>query len=277
MTRDRVDSEVTVERGLVYAVVQGRELAIDLYRPEETDSPVVVYIHGGGWVHGDRTTDATTRVAPMAARGLTVAAIDYRLAPTTVFPAQVHDVKGAIRWLRAHASDLGIDTHKIGIWGASAGAYLGSLAALTSDDPSMEGDVGDNLDQPSAVDAVVHWFGPADLASSAARSGPEDRLLSFRFEAELLNAADQADLTARARGFSLLDRVTLHAPPFLIAHGDRDRIVSPSQSHALHYALGHLGVRSRLEMLADAGHEDPEFDSPASLAITAAWLKETLQ
>ncbi|MFI1095386.1 alpha/beta hydrolase fold domain-containing protein [Streptomyces sp. NPDC020917] len=265
-----------VERGLVYATAGGEDLRLDVHRAARQDDPVVLYAHGGGWSRGDRGEDADRRLAPLAALGVTVVSVDYRLAPATTFPGPLHDLKGAVRWLRAHGADLGLATERLGVWGASAGAYLGSLLALSAGDAALEGEVGGNLDRSSAVQAVVHWFGQADLAASAARSAIEARLLPFRFEADLLGTGDPGELAERARGLSLLSRVSPQAPPFLIAHGDRDRIVPPAQGFALHQALSHAGARSRFELLAGAGHEDAAFDSPASLAVTAAWLRAVL-
>jgi acetyl esterase/lipase len=268
--------EVTVERDLTYATVDGAELCLDIYRPAEPGTPVVVYVHGGGWTRGDKGGGSATRLAPLASHGVTVVSVDYRLAPQAVFPQQLHDLKGAVRWLRANGARLGLATERLGVWGASAGAYLGSLLALSEGDSALEGTVGGNLDQPSAVQAVVHWFGQVDLAASAARSELEARLLPFRFEADLLGVSDPAELAERARGLSLLSRVSPQAPPFLIAHGDRDRVVPPSESFSLHDALSRAGARCRLELLAGAGHEDAEFDSSATLAGTAAWLRAVL-
>ncbi|MBY8881316.1 alpha/beta hydrolase [Actinacidiphila acidipaludis] len=267
---------VEVERGLRYATAGGTELRLDLYRAARPDSPVVVYAHGGGWSRGDRGEDGEKRLAPLAAHGVTVASVDYRLAPATVFPGQLHDLKGAVRWLRANGTRLGLATERLGVWGASAGAYLGSLLALTTDDPALEGTTGGNLDRSSAVQAAVHWFGQADLRASAARSGIETRLLPFRFEADLLGTAEPAELARRAGPLSLLSRVSAQAPPFLVAHGDRDRIVPWSEGLALHQALSHAGADSRFELLGDAGHEDERFDGRASLASTAAWLRAVL-
>jgi acetyl esterase/lipase len=268
--------EVTLEQDLVYATVDEAELRLDIYRPAEPGTPVVVYVHGGGWTRSDKRADGPKRLAPLAAHGVTVVSVDYRLAPHAVFPQQLHDLKGVVRWLRINGARLGLATGRLGIWGASAGAYLGSLLALSEGDSALEGTVGGNLEQSSAVQAVVHWFGQADLEASAARSELEARLLPFRFEADLLGIADPAELAERARGLSLLSRVSPQAPPFLIAHGDRDRIVPPSEGFSLHNALSHAGARSRFELLAGAGHEDTEFDSPATLAGTAAWLQAVL-
>jgi acetyl esterase/lipase len=267
---------VSVERDLAYATLDGTQLSLDIYRAPQRNAPVVLYVHGGGWTRTDKRTDGEERLAPLAAQGVTVVSVDYGLAPRAIFPQQVHDLKGAVRWVRAQGPRLGLDTARLGVWGASAGAYLGSLLALSEGDGALEGTVGGNLGYSSAVQAVVHWFGQSDLAASAARTPTEAKLLPFRFEADLLATDDPLELAERARGLSLMSRVSAGAPPFLIAHGDRDKIVSPSQGLALHHALGRAGARSRFELLSGAGHEDPEFDSPAMLATTAAWLRTVL-
>jgi acetyl esterase/lipase len=267
---------VAVERDLGYATVDGTRLRLDIYRPDGPGTPVVVYLHGGGWTRGDKGDDGAKRLAPLAGYGVTVVSVNYRLAPQALFPQQLHDVKGAVRWLRAHADRLGLDTARLGVWGASAGAYLGSLLALSAGDETLEGTVGGNLEQSSAVQAAVHWFGQADLVAAAGRSELEARLVPFRFEADLLGVSDPGELAERARGLSLLSRVSAQAPPFLVAHGDRDRVVPVAEGLALHDALGRAGARSRLELLGGAGHEDAEFDSPATLARTAAWLRAVL-
>lgn len=263
---------VRIDRDLTYAVVDGIRLRLDIYRPAGVTAPVVVYLHGGGWSRGDKGEDGDRRLAPLAAYGVTVVSVDYRLVPHVAFPGQLHDVRSAIRWLRANDDRLGLATRKIGVWGASAGAYLGSLLALSPEDEEPGGDLGHS----GAVQAVVHWFGQADLVASAARSALETRLLPFAFEADLLGTGDTAELAGRARPFGLLSRVSAQAPPFLIAHGDRDRVVPPSEGRALHEALVRAGGRSRFELLGGAGHEDAAFDEPGNLAVTAAWLRAML-
>jgi len=235
-----------VERDIAYTP----NLRLDIYHAQ--NAPVVVYVHGGGWTHGDKATDGARRLAPLAEYGVTVVSVDYTLAPAAVFPQQLDELRAAVAWVRANLPG----TEKLGIWGASAGAYLGSLLALSTED----------------VQAVVHWFGQADLVASAARSDLEARLLPFHFEADLLGTSAE-----QAQDWSLLPRISPKAPPFLIAHGDRDRIVPPTQAYALHHALGQAGVRSRLELVAGAGHEDAQFDAPEMLATTAAWLRTVLR
>ena len=269
--------EVTTERDVSYAVVDGRDLRLDIYRSGHADAPVVIYVHGGGWAHGDKGTDGPTRLARLAAYGVDVVAVDYRLAPQATFPEPLYDLKGAVRWLRANTASHGLAVDRVGVWGASAGAYLGSLLALSAGDPHLEGKVGGNLDQSSAVQAVVHWFGAVDLEASAARTDLEQRLTLSPFEHAFLGTADPVTFAARARQLNLLARISSGVPPFLIAHGDRDRIVPPSEGLSLNDALGRAGAESRLELLAGAGHEDPAFDTPAMLASTAAWMRVALR
>src|SRR4051812_36180321 len=245
----RPGTAVTGEESYPFATVGGTTLGMDLHRPPQAGAPLVLYVHGGGWRSGDRADAGATRLAPLAARGVTVASVDYRLVPDATFPDQLHDLKGAVRWLRAHGTSLGVRTDRLGIWGASAGAYLGSLLALTAHEGEFEGTVGGNLEQPSDVQAVVHWFGQSDLLASRPRRGIEARLLPFAFEAGLLGVTSMAEAADRARGLSLLARVSPTAPPFLIAHGDRDHIVAQSEGEALHDALSRAGTDTQFMLL----------------------------
>ncbi len=268
-------THVTVETH-DFATIGETTLGLDLYRAPQTDAPLVLYVHGGGWRSGDKADAHTERLAPLAAYGVTVASVDYRLVPGAAFPDQVHDLKGAVRWLRSQAPSLGLRSDRLGIWGASAGAYLGSLVALTAGDDDWEGAVGGNLEQSSEVQAVVHWFGQSDLLVSGSRTDLEAGLLPFAFEAGLLGVRSVVDAADRARGLSLITRVSAQAPPFLIAHGDRDHVVAPSEGEALHHALSRAGADTQFMLLGGAGHEGPEFNRPATLAMTAAWLRERL-
>jgi len=235
--------EVTVTRDIIYATVDGGELGLDLYAPaSDTPVPVVAYFHGGAWKEGDKAADGDTRLTGLAAHGVAVASINYRLIDTAVFPAQIHDAKGAIRWLRAHGAEHGLATDRIAAWGASAGAFLASLLALTADDHDFEGTTGGNADRSSAVDAAVHWFGPVDLISGARRTWLEDILLAPALEPPLFGVATIAEVAERARAASPLHRVTAASPPFLISHGDRDRVLPETEGRSFHDALSRAGV-----------------------------------
>jgi acetyl esterase/lipase len=255
-------------RDLCYATVEGIELCLDLHLPDTSqsmsDAPLVVYAHGGGFMLGDKADAERERLLGLASHGVAVASINYRTAAQALFPAQIHDMKAAVRWLRANGDGYGVRSDRIGVWGASAGGYLASMVALDEDDPV------------SRVQAAVIWFAPSDLATSGRRSPLERMILFPSFEASVLGLEEvegHPELTAPA---SAIHKVSAAAPPFLIAHGDADRVVPPSESSSLHDALGRAGVPSTLTYLAGAGHEDPAFDRPEFLAMTAAWLRAVM-
>nr|SBO95608.1 Esterase/lipase [Nonomuraea gerenzanensis] len=264
---------VRTESDIEYADADGVRLALDLYVPAtDGPAPVVLYLHGGGWQVGDKRDGATERLERLASYGVAVASANYRFATQATYPAQVHDVKAAVRWLRANGAQHGLAVGKVGAWGASAGAYLASMAGLTARNAELEGSVGDHLDQPSHVDAVVHWFGQSDLLANSRRTWLEKEILNPPFEGPLLGLGEVAENPAAARAASPLTWVGADAPPFLIAHGDRDRVTPASESLALHDALVRAGAESTMILLGGAGHEGEEFDRPDHLRLTAAFL-----
>lgn len=271
--------KVSTKTNLAYAQVGGQPLLADLYLPDTPQAPpVVVYMHGGGFHAGSKSEGAESRIAAMAAHGVAVLSIDYRLTPAH-FPDQVHDAKAAVRWLRAMAKDLGINGQRIGVWGASAGAILASLVALTEGERELEGSVGEHLDQSSSVQAVVTWFGVFDFLASAARSGLEARLMPHEFSATFLGLASHTDVTQAvdsARRASPLTWAKGGAAPFLIAHGDRDRMAPIAESQTLHDAIVRAGGSSMMLKVGGAGHEGDQFESAANIALTAAFLKTHL-
>jgi acetyl esterase/lipase len=270
---------VVLRSDLQYASVDGLPLLLDLYRPDTaTPPPVVIYVHGGGWAVGDKADEyAKQRGLDLASHGIAVASINYRLIDQSRYPAQVHDVNAAVRFMRGTATKLEIAAEKIGIWGASAGAHLAALCALTTGDAEMEGALGDHLGKSSAIDCAVSWFGVNNLLLAGSKSALERQLIPTGPEAGLLGVADVSEAPEVARSASPLYRVGADAPPFLIAHGDRDRMVPLAQSTALHDALITAGVASSLVVIGGAGHEDAAFDVPANIAMTAAFLSAHLR
>jgi acetyl esterase/lipase len=237
-------------------------LRLDVHRAPGESPGTVVYLHGGGFVTGDRAMDRV-RIRALVAHGMTVVAPDYRLAPGATFPAPVDDVRTVVGWVRAHPDEIGAATGAVALWGASAGAVLAALAALTG---------------PTDVQAVVSWFGFSDIATFCARSPLEAALLPPGSPAHaLLGVADLAAAPDLVRAASPVSHVHPAAPPFLIAHGDRDRMVDIAESRRLHDELTRAGARSTLLVLGGAGHEDPAFDQPSSIAVTAAFLRSHLQ
>jgi acetyl esterase/lipase len=269
-------SNVKAITDIEFARIGESGLSLDLYIPSDVaDPPTVLYFHGGGWQLGDKADGAQTRLVHLASHGIAVASANYRLAPAT-YPAPIHDAKAAVRWIRANGAEFGVSAERVAAWGASAGAYLATMLGLTAGDPDFEGDVGSELEQSSRIDAVVHWFGPSDLVANSRRSWIEKQLLIPPFEHALLGVDDIAEPADIARAASPLSYLTHTAPPFLISHGDKDRITPIGESASLHAALVGVGAQSTLLTVGGAGHEGPEFDRADHIAITAAFLRTHL-
>jgi acetyl esterase/lipase len=247
--------------GVPYAALPGiRPLELDLWLPPESlrPAPAVLFLHGGGWRAGSRhlagpafSGAQPTPFEQVARAGIAVASADYRLSGEARWPAQLHDVKAAVRWLRARAGDVGIDGERIAAWGESAGGHLAELLGLTADDPALEGDVG--VSGPSSsVSAVVAWYAPSDLSAMAADTGTDPTDPDTR-EARLLGAAPAVVPDAAAQA-SPVSHVSPGAPPFLLQHGSADRLVPCVQSERLRSALREAGVHAELTVYPGADH-----------------------
>jgi acetyl esterase/lipase len=267
--------------GIEFARVWGyRPLRLDLVLPPSAPGqvPVVVWVHGGMWLFGSRLEGPGTRAACRALleRGVAVAQVEYRFSREILFPGCLHDVKAAVRWLRANAAEYGLDPDRIALGGASAGGHLASLAALTTGDAALEGDVGQHLGVSSAVGAVVAYFPGSDLLLSGGRNELETRILPPPPTAALLGLQRIDDDPELVRSASPRYRVHPGAPPHLVLHGDRDTMVNHEQGRLLHDALSSVGASSTFVLLGGAGHEGPEFVSPAITALVAGFLAEKL-
>ena len=272
-------------RGVTYAVAFGfRPLQLDLWVPDTAGPPpLVIWVHGGGFMFGDRR-DLPETLRPnqvfdaLLEAGLAVATIDYRHALEAPFPAQLHDAKAAVRYLRAHADELGISTGRIGIAGESAGAHIAALVGLTAHRPDLEGSHG-VVGPSSSVDVVVDWYGPVDLASMPRKAPPPP--VAAKLPPELL-VAPEDQLTRGLEGAALADaspvtHVTPEAPPFLLVHGSADWLVPFEQSEQLHAALTAAGVSSTLVPVEGAQHIFAGSDDIEGVVeLTVGYLKEAL-
>ncbi|RBY75455.1 alpha/beta hydrolase [Geodermatophilus sp. TF02-6] len=243
--------------GVPYAALPGsRPLELDLYLPADAPAPVAVFLHGGGWRLGSRHAAGPAYAGPspfseVAQAGIAVASVDYRLSGEATWPAQLHDAKAAVRWLRARAGELGIDGDRVAAWGESAGGHLAELLGLTGDDAALEGDVG-VTGPSSAVAAVAAWYAPSDVAAVAADTGADPTDPATR-EAQLLGAPPPTVPDAAAQA-SPVTHVSPGAPPFLLVHGRVDRFVPCVQSERLRDALQEAGVDVELHTHPDADH-----------------------
>jgi acetyl esterase/lipase len=238
-------------KDLVYARVGERSLQLDLYLPGtgEGPFPVIVWVHGGAWRRGDRLNPPSLT---MVRHGYATVSVAYRLSGEAIFPAQIHDCKAAVRWVRANAGRYNLDPAHVGAWGASAGGHLVALLGVSAGVPELEGDLG-NLDRSSAVDAVCDWFGPSDFLHMNDRPGAMDHDAPDSPESQLIGAPirSRPDLVARANPITY---VTPEAAPFLLMHGTADDVVLPNQSAMLHAALVAAGVPATLVNLGGLGH-----------------------
>jgi acetyl esterase/lipase len=241
------------EFDLPYCVTeQGLEIKMDLYRPRRQDkpTPLVIYMHGGGWIGGDKRTGIGLIFARrLVDAGYAFASLDYRLAPEFQFPAQIEDIRCAVRHLRAEAEKYNLDPERFGAIGSSAGGQLVALLGLTDDPPSWpKGSyLEDYTDQSSRVSAVVDMFGPADLTSQLDVSDEE------RARGQTVFGARGLDDPVLAL-YSPVTYVSPDDPPFMLIHGREDTLVPYEQSELLFRALSAAGLSVELVTVENAGH-----------------------
>jgi acetyl esterase/lipase len=258
---------------LAYAKVGATELLLDLYLPVGTPGRLstILFLHGGGWSAGTRTTGPDFKRF-FAQDGFAVASIEYRLTPSVRFPSNAEDVKTAIRWLRANAEAHNLN-QRIGIWGTSAGGHLAAMAALTPQG-ALEGQ--ENLRQSSSVECVLDAYGPSSLLAMDAQTDQEKPKLqqvssalaasgrggpgamprhdaAGSAESNLIGAPIQS-MPDLARAASPLTYVRPGAPPFLLMHGLADSSVPHHQSVLMYDALAAVGNEVTLRLVDGLPH-----------------------
>ncbi|MFI4860866.1 MAG: alpha/beta hydrolase fold domain-containing protein [Phycisphaerales bacterium JB063] len=269
------------DRHIVYATLEdGTEMKLDLYRPiasddEATDATppkLVVWVHGGAWMMGNRWPCPMTFLTD---HGYAVASVSYRFSNVAQFPAQLDDCKAAVRFLRANAEHYGYDADHIGVIGASAGGHLAALLGTTGNDPDTEGELGEHLDVSSEVQAVYDLFGPTDLEALSAEI-PEESGLAAHSPIALLLGGDprlHPDLAQAADPVTYLDA---DDPPVMIAHGTRDPLVPLAQSEYFANALEDAGIEHELIVVQGGGHGGAHFQTPEMIAQLIAFFDEHL-
>jgi len=233
-------------------VANGHPLqTLDLYIPKsKAPVPLIIYVHGGGFRGGDK---GEQNPIPFLRDGYAMASVNYRFSQNAIFPAQIEDCKAAVRWLRANARKYNLDPERFGAWGTSAGGHL--VAMLGTSGGTGIFDLGENLEFSSSVQAVADYFGPTDFLQMDAHrlpngmvhntpGGPESMLIGGTLQ-------ENPEKVTRANPITY---VTSKAPPFFIAHGDRDPLVPHHQSELLEAALKAAGVPVSLYTVKGAGH-----------------------
>ncbi|MHC6591280.1 alpha/beta hydrolase fold domain-containing protein [Arthrobacter sp. C152] len=268
-TPEQVSDASAVHRELTYARAIGfRPLKMDIWLPRQVSgpAPLVLWVHGGAFQLGDRrelpptfAPDSVFRLLNEA--GIACATADYRHALEAPFPAQLHDLKAAVRYLREFAAELNIDPDRFGAWGESAGGHLVALLGLTGDRADLEGGLGVQ-GHPSSVSAVVDFYGVSSLADIPPMQRPAGLFpaaltaavppgMSLQPEHMLVGGSGDPALLAAA---SPVSYVAPGAAPFLLVHGDRDGLVPHSQSELLAAALAAAGVEHQLVTIRGGDH-----------------------
>jgi acetyl esterase/lipase len=221
---------------------------LDLYVPtDRRGEPLIVVLHGGGWVGGDKAGDSLNPVLlDLLWDGYAIASINYRLAPAANWPTQIQDCKAAIRWLRAHANDYGYDPNRVGAYGESAGGHLAAVLGTSSGTTIF--DVGENLGYSSAVSCAADLFGPTDLISLALNPAVGPVVVP-----QLLGGPVQEHLDL-ARSANPITYVHHHEPPMLVIHGTDDALVPYSQSVLLVRAMRGVTAPYYFHTVIGGGH-----------------------
>lgn len=266
--------DIRVSRDIEYARVDNISLKLDLYVPENVASPpLVVWVHGGAWRSGSKDR---MPLGELVKRGFAIASVDYRLSPVARFPAQVHDCKAAIRFLRAKAEYYAYDASRIGIAGSSAGGHLVAEIGITNGHLMLEGTVGDHLDKSSSVQAIVDYYGPSNFLTILRQSTPHG--LSVRVPAlQLLLGSQPEENVELAKLASPVFHVDKTDPPLLLIHGDQDPQVPINQSHELHGRYRTLGLPVQFEVIHGGAHGGRQFYDQARIDLVEQFLSKHLE
>lgn len=259
-------------KDLNYANTSEKVLKLDLYMPEKSNDPyLIIWVHGGAWHSGSKENPPMDLVK----RGYAMASINYRRTVEAKFPAQIHDIKAAVRYLRAHADAFGYRKDKIILWGSSAGGHLAALAGLSNGHPILEGNTGNDLKTSSDVQVILDFFGPTDLTTIMSQSTPHGinvrgPALTLMFGKPLDQATEELKLA------SPVYQVDKNDPPLFICHGDQDHQVPINQSIQLYGKYRELGLNVQLEYVYGAGHGGKAFSEPSLIDKVDQFLKGVL-
>lgn len=260
---------------------------LDIYLPESTEpAPVIVVVHGGGFRFGDENMGIIQPIFAAVEQGYAVVSVDYRKSTEAVFPAAVADVKAAVRWVRANADIYGFHAENIAIWGESAGAYLAVMTAMTPEVAELNGDVDENLDFSSAVQALVSFYAPVEFWVMDEEGSALDMSVNFSasnsFESAFLGQAlsDDEALTYTTWWGSYTDQLPADfALSAWVQAGDGDTRVPYTQSMNLAADLADVIGAEQVQhsILPGANHEDAAFYTQENLAQVYAFLDSVLK
>ncbi len=272
---------IKMEKDIAYIADGDEAQRLDLYLPEkaaEKPLPLIVHIHGGGWMGGSKFP---CPVALMVLRGYAVASVEYRFSQKAKFPAQIQDCQAALRWLRAHAKQYNFDTEHVGAVGGSAGGHLSALVGTAGGKKAFPM-IGGNEEMSDRVQAVCDIFGPTDF-STVVQQAAEDKNVKNIFEfntpkdpySELIGT--KLDDKAKADAVSPVHYVSKDNPPILILHGTHDTLVPYAQSEEFAAVLKEKGVEVWLQKLPGSGHGNGGFGKPGIIKLMQDFFDKHLQ
>jgi len=272
-----IPESVVVERDAEYGTGGGVSLKLDIVRPKaasEKPRPVIAFIHGGGWSGGNKES-AVGQLIPFAASGnYFCATIEYRLSGVATWPAQIHDCKAAIRWLKANAKRYNIDPEKIGVWGSSAGGHLVSMLGVSSGAKQLEGDCG-SPGRSSRVACVVDYCGPSDfLGIARVKRSTEQR--AYDPVSKLLGGPIEEQKEA-AVSASPVTYASKDAAPVLIVHGTNDTTVPLEQAEVFYAALKKAGADATFVKVIGGTHNVGGSGGPELLKRVQAFFEKHLR
>jgi acetyl esterase/lipase len=260
---DSSSAEEPTQSNVIYGAIGEHSLKLDFYettqpRPER---PLIIWIHGGAWRSGSK---AGIPVLELRKLGFAIASVDYRLSPVAKFPAQIHDIKSAIRYLRQNAKRFGVDANRFVLAGASAGGHLAVLAAVTDGVKGLNGTINEPDEISSSVQAIVSYYGASNLQTILSQSTPFG--INMRVPAlELLLGGVPDQQPTLAKLASPVEHIDPSDPPLWLVHGDQDRQMPINQSHELVGAYRRVGVPVQFEVMHGSGHGGDEFYSSDKL------------
>jgi acetyl esterase/lipase len=264
----------SVQADIPYATsANGETLLLDLYLPETAGAPLLVWIHGGAWENGNKSA---MPLAPFVEQGFAVASLDFSPASKARFPGQIHELKAAVRFLRAQAERYGYGAQRIGIAGASSGAHLAAVVGTSNGHAELEGALGEHRGESSDVQAIVSYFAATNLTTILAQSTPFGLNIREPALVRLLGATPK-DVEPLARLASPVFQVDAGDPPLILLHGDQDPQMPINQSHELEGAYAKAGLDVEMIVVHGAAHGGGAFYSPDNVERVAKFLDANLR
>ncbi len=265
-----------------------RAQKLDIYLPDKGEGPfpVIIWIHGGAFMGCDKGDLQVLPSLESLKRGYAVVAINYRPSLEAKYPAQVYDSKAAVRWVRANTQRYHFNPSRIAAWGSSSGAYLAIMLGTSSGVATLEDLTMGNPDKPSNVQAVVAWFGPTDflkmdeqLAESGLNSPPGMEHNGKHSPESMLFGHKITEIPEKVEAANPITYIRENTPPFFIQHGTKDAVVPVQQSIGLTAKLKEV-LENRLvqlELIEEAEHADPKFETPENVNKVLIFLDKHLK